>query len=136
VDGWGLVSYFLLFRVDQSLLFVWCRQCELVRLRPTLPRCGAFGLRHHGTLKEGTQLLMGSPSLRGQWFEHRLEEDCHSGNVLARLSKEWWMITTIVIIDVPVDIASPASSHATVIATSERCAQLHQLLLLLLELPL
>jgi hypothetical protein len=72
----------------------------------------------------------------GQWFEHRLEEDCHGGNVLARLSKEWWMITAIVIIDVLVDIASPASSHATVIATSERCAQLHQLLSLLLELPL
>jgi hypothetical protein len=50
------------------------------------------------------------------------------------------MITSAVIIDALVDVASPASSHATVVATPEllleRRAQLHQLLSLLLELPL
>jgi hypothetical protein len=57
---------------------------------------------------------------------HRSEEDCHGGNVLACLSKEWWSITAVVVTDAPMDVTS----------LLKRRARLHQLLLLLLELPL
>jgi hypothetical protein len=64
----------------------------------------------------------------------------HRGNVLACLSKEWWSITAVVVTDAPMDVTSPASSRTAVVVTHElllkRRARLHQLLLLLLELPL
>jgi hypothetical protein len=50
------------------------------------------------------------------------------------------MVTAVVLVDAPVDIASPALSHVAVITTPElllkRRTQLHQLLSLLLELSL
>jgi hypothetical protein len=50
------------------------------------------------------------------------------------------MFTAVIITDAAVDITSSTSSHATIIATPklllERCVQLHQPLLLLLELCL
>jgi hypothetical protein len=69
-----------------------------------------------------------------------LKEDCHGGNVLAHPSEEWWMITAVVIADAAVDVMSPASSCAAIIVTPEllfeRRVELHQLLSLLLKLPL
>jgi hypothetical protein len=68
-----------------------------------------------------------------------LKEDCGSSNVLACLSEEWRMIAAVVITDAAVDIVSPVSSCATIIAAPEllleRCTQLHQLLSLFLEIP-
>jgi hypothetical protein len=72
---------------------------------------------------------VGSLSLWGRWFEHRPEEDCHSGNVLARLSKEWWTLTTVVIADVAIDVASSALGCTAIVVTFEplleRRVQLH-----------
>jgi hypothetical protein len=83
---------------------------------------------------------MGLLSLQSRWFRHHPKEDCHDDNILARPSEEWWMITTVIITDVPVDVVSPVSSRAAIVATPElllECrTQLHQLLSLLLELPL
>jgi hypothetical protein len=68
------------------------------------------------------------------------EGDCHGGDVLACPSKEWWMVTTVVVADALVDVTSSVSSRAAIVATPEllleRRAQLRQLLLHLLELPL
>jgi hypothetical protein len=36
---------------------------------------------------------------------------------VSRPSKEQWMITAVIVADAPVDVASPASSRAVVVAT-------------------
>jgi hypothetical protein len=50
------------------------------------------------------------------------------------------LITAVVVVDAPMDVTSPASSRTAVVVTHElllkRHAQLHQMLLLLLELTL
>jgi hypothetical protein len=53
------------------------------------------------------------------------EEDCRGDNILACPSKEWWMITAVIIADVVVDVASPASSHAAVVAAPKLLLELH-----------
>jgi hypothetical protein len=50
---------------------------------------------------------------------HCPEEDCYSSNVLACPSKEWWMVTAVIIADAVVDVASPASSHTAIVVAPE-----------------
>jgi hypothetical protein len=100
----------------------------------------AFGLLHYDTFKKGMQLLVGLPPLWSRRFGLCPKEDCHGGNILARPSKERWIIAAIIVVDAAVDVASSTSSRVTIVATLElllEChAQLRQSLLLLLKLSL
>jgi hypothetical protein len=95
------------------------RWCELVGLKSTSSRRGAFGLLHRGALKKITQLSMGLPSLQSRWFEHLLEEDCCSGDILDCPREERRMTVIVVVADLVVDFVSSSLSHATIIVVLE-----------------
>jgi len=77
-------------------------------------RRGAFRVLHHYLLQDSPEYLVYSPSLRGRWLEHRLEEQRCGHHVLAGRAKEWEVISLGIFDDASIDVAGATSSCSPV----------------------
>jgi hypothetical protein len=136
----GLEWRFGWLLVNEDTLIKECHGHNLAWFGPTSSRHKAFCLLHGVTCDEGVLLSVGFLTLQGRWLWHLLEEHYRGASVPACPSEEWWLLSTVVIDDLLVNVAGLAC-----VSPPSRCSNpwlstawvlLLKLSLLLLELSL